>query len=188
MNSAIHACKFFLTLDSPETQVSDVELDCLLSFASSSEVIVEIGCYEGKTTAALANQSRGRVYAIDPFFKGRLGLCYGELIARRYCRRQGLKNVEFIRALSYEAAVRFEKPIDFLFIDADHRYEAVKRDWDDWFPKVRSGGIIALHDSRVAPNSPDYLGSMKFYDEDLPIIAGITELDGPGSLAVFQVT
>src|SRR5205085_3739448 len=125
--------------------------------ASRAEVIVEIGCYEGMTTAALAANCRGRVYSIDPFSKGRLGISYGELIARINCRRLKLDNVEFIKAVSYEAAPRFRERVDLLFIDAYHSFEAIKRDWEDWFPKVRKGGIIALHDSRPAPNSPDYL-------------------------------
>jgi len=36
--------------------------------------------------------------------------------------------------------------IDFLFIDGDHRYEGVKTDFEMYFPLVRSGGLIALHD------------------------------------------
>ncbi|KKK61572.1 hypothetical protein LCGC14_3012980 [marine sediment metagenome] len=35
---------------------------------------------------------------------------------------------------------------DFVFIDADHKYESVKQDIDDWYPKVRKGGILAGHD------------------------------------------
>jgi predicted O-methyltransferase YrrM len=39
-----------------------------------------------------------------------------------------------------------DQKIDFLFIDADHSYEAVSTDWKDWSPYVRKGGIIAFHD------------------------------------------
>ena len=38
------------------------------------------------------------------------------------------------------------KPIDFLFIDADHTYEAVKTDFDMYSPLVRKGGYIGFHD------------------------------------------
>jgi cephalosporin hydroxylase len=37
-------------------------------------------------------------------------------------------------------------PIDFLFIDGDHSYDGVKRDFCDYGPLVRDGGIIVLHD------------------------------------------
>lgn len=36
--------------------------------------------------------------------------------------------------------------LDFVFIDADHRYEAVRRDIAAWLPKVKPGGIISGHD------------------------------------------
>lgn len=39
---------------------------------------------------------------------------------------------------------------DFLFIDASHHYEDVKKDFELWSPLVRPGGWIALHD--VDPN------------------------------------
>ena len=38
------------------------------------------------------------------------------------------------------------KPLDFLFIDGDHTYEGVKRDFEMYSPLVRKGGVIAFHD------------------------------------------
>jgi predicted O-methyltransferase YrrM len=38
------------------------------------------------------------------------------------------------------------RPIDFLFIDGDHRYDAVRTDYNQYGPLVRRGGLIALHD------------------------------------------
>jgi predicted O-methyltransferase YrrM len=37
-------------------------------------------------------------------------------------------------------------PLDFLFIDGDHSYAGVRRDFELYSPLVRSGGVIALHD------------------------------------------
>jgi predicted O-methyltransferase YrrM len=45
--------------------------------------------------------------------------------------------------------------IDFLFIDGDHRYPAVLSDWLLYAPLVKSGGIVAFHDTF-------------FDDEDVP--------------------
>ena len=36
--------------------------------------------------------------------------------------------------------------IDFLFIDGDHTYEGVRRDFLDYSPLVNDGGIIVFHD------------------------------------------
>lgn len=42
---------------------------------------------------------------------------------------------------------KFTDSIDFLFIDGDHTYQAVMTDWLLYSPLVKSGGIIAFHDS-----------------------------------------
>jgi predicted O-methyltransferase YrrM len=38
------------------------------------------------------------------------------------------------------------RTIDLLFIDGDHRYEGVRKDFEFYSPFVRTGGIIAFHD------------------------------------------
>ncbi len=39
-----------------------------------------------------------------------------------------------------------DNSVDFVFIDADHSYEACKADIEAWYPKVRSGGMLTGHD------------------------------------------
>lgn len=48
--------------------------------------------------------------------------------------------------------------INFLFINADHSYEGVKKDFEMYSPLVRPGGIIAFHDMATS-------GVKKFWDE-----------------------
>lgn len=61
------------------------------------------------------------------------------------------------------AALR-DRPIDFLFIDGDHAYEAVRRDFELYEPLVRPGGAIAFHD--VSPRTtPDTVGTAAFWAE-----------------------
>lgn len=51
--------------------------------------------------------------------------------------------------------------IDFLFIDGDHRYEAIKKDFEMYGQLVRQGGIIAFHD--IGENEEG--GGNKFWNE-----------------------
>ena len=96
MRSVLHFCRFLVGFDSPQSQVTDRELKLLLRYAADVETVCEIGCFEGKTCAALAEVTKGKVYSIDPFVPGRLGICYGEWIARTHVRRKGLNNVKLL--------------------------------------------------------------------------------------------
>ena len=55
--------------------------------------------------------------------------------------------VQIIQGKTTTEYLKFEDhKFDFIYIDADHRYEPVKQDLTNWFPKLRIGGIIAGHD------------------------------------------
>jgi len=51
---------------------------------------------------------------------------------------------------------RFIGSFDFLFIDADHREEGVRYDYNTYGPMVRKGGIIAFHDISRGDGSANY--------------------------------
>jgi predicted O-methyltransferase YrrM len=54
--------------------------------------------------------------------------------------------------------------LDFLFIDGDHSYEGVKRDFEMYSPFVRPGGLIAFHD--IVAHPPEANCQVKeFWDE-----------------------
>ena len=188
MRTLVHLIRCVVGLDGPYSQVSEQELQMLLKYSRNASVICEIGCYEGKTSVALAKNTTGKVYSVDPCFRGRLGIPYGHWIARLHSKRSDTRNLVFLKGFSNEVAATFELPIDFLFIDWDHSYEAVKSDWTNWYPKMVEGGIIAFHDSRPAANSPTALGTMQFYVEDIPTCSGVIEVDSVDSLSVLQVT
>jgi predicted O-methyltransferase YrrM len=183
----VHFCKCLAGLDEAATQVTQAELAMLLKHSRGAEILVELGCYEGATAVALArNAPGGQVHSIDPFYRGRIGLSYGYWIARLEIWRKRVRNIHLIRAFSYDAIKQFQSQIDFLFIDADHSREGVERDWSDWLPKLRTGGLIAMHDCRISSNSPIELGTMQFYRERLSKLDDIVELDAVDSLAIFQ--
>lgn len=57
------------------------------------------------------------------------------------------------------------RPFDFLFIDGDHSYEGVKKDFFLFQPLVRPGGIIAFHDIAKHNLPEDVCGVDKFWAE-----------------------
>jgi hypothetical protein len=69
--------------------------------------------------------------------------------------------IEIMKMDSLEAAeIVKDNELDFVYIDANHDYEFVKKDLDVWKNKVKSGGIIGGHDY----NYPD-TGVKKAVDE-----------------------
>jgi hypothetical protein len=60
-----------------------------------------------------------------------------------------------------EKAKSITPELDFLFIDGNHMYEAIKSDFEMYSSLVRTGGIIAFHD--IAINEEG--GGNKFWNE-----------------------
>jgi hypothetical protein len=56
------------------------------------------------------------------------------------------------------------RPLDFLFIDGDHTYEGVKRDFELYSPLVSTSGVVAFHDIAVHPENLGCLVNV-FWDE-----------------------
>lgn len=55
--------------------------------------------------------------------------------------------VEIHRGYSFDVVKEFpDEFFDFIYIDADHTYEGVKRDLIDWYPKMKRGGLLCGHD------------------------------------------
>lgn len=55
--------------------------------------------------------------------------------------------VKIVRRTSLQAVPMFAAAsLDFVYIDGNHEFDYVMRDLIEWQPKVRSGGIVALHD------------------------------------------
>ena len=72
--------------------------------------------------------------------------------------------VSIIKKTSMSAAQNvLDESLDFVFIDADHRYEAVKKDIGEWSKKVKPSGIVAGHDYYVTRSGND--GVIKAVDE-----------------------
>jgi predicted O-methyltransferase YrrM len=126
-----------------------------LARSMKPEVCVEIGSARGKSAChvglALRENGRGKLWAIDPHRPtdwnddasvDTFGILTGHL------RRLGLGAfVEVVRMDSVSAAASWSRPIDLLFIDGDHSYEGVKRDWEAFVPFVSPFGVVVFHDT-----------------------------------------
>jgi len=137
--------------------------DARLYFALAKEVfgglIVEVGTWKGLSLSHILDVCRAngsRLVAVDTFtgdpeYPPAVAEASGtdiEAILTRNLALLGHANtVSILREPSVAAARQFENSsINLVFIDADHRYEAVLNDLRSWLPKVVPGGVIAGHD------------------------------------------
>lgn len=127
-----------------------------------NSIFVEVGCWKGKSSAYLAVEiiNSGKnitLYCVDSW-NGPIEDTNNSLIATDQIYHIFLENTKDLRSVivpiradSLLASTKFEdESLDMVFIDAGHEYEHVKNDIRAWYPKVKSGGIIAGHDYNTA--------------------------------------
>jgi len=131
--------------------ITEDEAEALYRLANKSKgAIVEIGSLRGMSTVCLAGGKK-KVYAIDTHERG----TEEEFDANT----KDFKNIVKMTMTSERAAKDFDKPVGLIFIDGDHDYEAVRLDFDLWYPKLVKGGWMAFHDS------DSWTGVIKLMDE-----------------------
>ena len=87
----------------------------------------------------------GTVHTVDLFNEHRKKFKRAVRLAEVYSVRMRL---DFHKGSTIEWAQKLEdKRFKFIFVDADHSYEAVKRDFYDWSFLLEKGGWIAFHDT-----------------------------------------
>ena len=136
-----------------EGMIGDLEADLLTRLASEvvDGCIVEVGSYRGMSTIALAKGATVPLYAIEPHedFTGILGGSFGPADRRAFFENLlhagVVEQVRLVNLSSEIVAPGWQEPVGLLWIDGDHRYEAVRRDFECWAPHLR--GKVAFHDA-----------------------------------------
>ena len=120
---------------------------------------VEVGVRKGNYSEYLLETWNGKtLYSVDPwrhFDDGQYidGSNVAQKKQEQIFREATAKLSKFkgrsviMRATSSEAVETFENnSLDFVYLDAQHHYEAVKEDIELWLPKIRPGGVISGDD------------------------------------------
>jgi predicted O-methyltransferase YrrM len=91
---------------------------------------------------------------------------YGHMILWKKWAKQSKVNLYVIPQSSFdqntlEQVKSINPSLDFLFIDGNHMYEAIRHDFEFYSPLVRPGGVIAFHD--IAANEEG--GGNRYWNE-----------------------
>lgn len=136
---------FNQNISSPGSQFPKIYSAMVERFPSGS-TFVEVGTYVGKSLAYLVvevinSRKNIRVIGIDSF-------TFGDMFSVFIFNMKPVEGYyEYIIGDSADSASKFEdNSVDFVFLDADHVYENIKKDILAWLPKIKRGGVIAGHD------------------------------------------
>lgn len=138
-------------------------------------VILEIGVARGVSTTKFLQGLQGRhdkgdwgegkLYSID------IENCEGNV---------GYDKSRWKFICGDSTKVEWDLPIDVLFIDGGHDYETAKADFEKFFPFVRPGGIVFMHDVI----HPRY-GVNKMWDEIDPSLPKVVLAYNPSGLGII---
>lgn len=135
------------------------------------DVLVELGTQSGVSYFCFCQAVREhglatRCYAVDTWQGDAHTSAYDEGVWNEVSAHNAAHYSDFStlqRMLFEEALGRFEsESIDLLHIDGYHTYDAVRGDFESWYPKVRPGGIVLFHD--IAARLLDF-GAWRFWNE-----------------------
>jgi predicted O-methyltransferase YrrM len=165
------------------------ELARAATCSSARGVIVEVGCWLGRSTSYVAGLCRTRdltLVCVDSWAgsSDRFDAQYRELLARRDIEAEFRQHLDALtlaadirRTTSLAAASTFlPGSVDLVFLDASHDEPAITADIAAWWPSLRPGGVLAGHDYR--DDHPDVVAAV----DRAAAQHGLTLARGPGSL------
>lgn len=148
-----------------------IPLAMFLISALRPRVFVELGAFRGVSYCAFCQavetvRSETECYAVDTWQgDAHAGIFGAEVLTELkgyhdplYADFSRLIQSTFDDALPHFA----DRSIDLLHIDGFHSYEAVRRDFETWLPKMSERGIVLFHDTMVREKD---FGVWKFWSE-----------------------
>lgn len=132
-------------------------------FGDKPITAVEIGTYKGENAQnILQTLNVKKFFIIDPYKVYNDIYGFGnkntkdnkkdfDKVYRTARKRLKHSNTIFLRKTSDEAVDDIPNEVDFIYIDGNHYYEFVKKDMENYYKKIRKGGILAGHDISYPP-------------------------------------
>lgn len=127
-----------------------------LNHHNLNDIGVELGSFKGQFANTILNNWGGKLLMVD---------VWRELPHQEYddasnhkehidAYSQAMENIKGFEDRAYMLRMKGEhacnliddRSLDFIYIDANHTYEAVKGDLKLWYSKVKVGGIVMGHD------------------------------------------
>lgn len=123
----------------------------IIECSQDDDILVEVGVYHGRslsflTVEAINSGKKIQIYGVDCFYEDGVDMrgVYEDFISNTTSIKD---NFTLIKKESVLASELFaNESLSFVFLDGDHKYEAVREDIEARLPKIKKGGILAGHD------------------------------------------
>lgn len=130
---------------------------------------VEIGVLKGENVYKLLTECPNikKIYGVDPYVEHtdyQTTRIQADMDKYKKVAEENLAEFddryELVEKKSVDAAKDFqENTFDFILVDGDHSYESILADLESWYPLLKKGGYIFIHDVYV----PHVLNAIKDY-------------------------
>lgn len=141
--------------------MSERELLWLATQAQNRKLIVEFGSLHGRSSRALADNTRGKIWCVDPWSGDYISDDGGKLVLNTavypyFCRNleDHIKTGRVVPVRGFSYSFKLSHQVDMVFIDGDHRYETVVKDIKKAYELLGKNGLICGHDY----NHPEWPG------------------------------
>lgn len=134
---------------------------CRMAAEVVTGCIVEVGSFRGKSAVALAlgvrantSSNSPKIYCIEPHrpFTGVYGGKFGPddrgAFFEVMLRTGAFQEVALLNCDSEQVAPNWREPVGLAFIDGDHRYPAVRKDFMLWDDHILPGGLLVFDDAK----------------------------------------
>jgi hypothetical protein len=177
----------------PYSWVGHIPFASWLVRVGKPRIIVELGTHSGNSYFAICQavnqyETGSKCYAVDTWQGDAHALSYGEDIHEmvRKHNEQNYASFSTLHRMTFDEALsKFEDgSVDLLHIDGLHTYDAVKHDFETWFPKLAPGAIVLFHDTNVRKED---FGVWKFWAEIKSTYPSSIEFKHSHGLGVLQL-
>ena len=142
----------------PPSWVPHIPFAFWLIDALRPRTVVELGTHTGVSYSAFAQAVQilgldAATYAVDTWKGDHQAGFYGEDVFEEWASFHDDHFCAFsrlVRSTFDEALSKFpDGGVDLLHIDGLHTYEAVRQDFESWFPKLSNRAVVLMHDTNV---------------------------------------
>ncbi len=114
--------------------------------------ILELGSYKGKSTVYMGRDKMVQIVCVDTFMSDATTRERKDTLQEFLRNTEDLYNVVVVPTTTEKAKTlltsgRLPLMYDLIFVDADHSYEACRKDVEMFLPHLRENGYLILHDA-----------------------------------------